>query len=251
MLKRIFLLIIGVLLLVNAVLVAVMTSFNAGWVIEGVIGTVFLLYAILWNRLTRIKAINVIVAIILVLIILGAMFVAVYGSIDTAEHNEKAIIVLGAGIRGETVTTVLAARLDKALEFYNERGKSEFVIVVSGGQGQGESISEAEAMGRYLIYNGVHPLKIYREPDSTSTYENLKFSKALLDELFNEPYEIAVVTNNFHVFRAEMIARYCGFETVEHLGAYTELYLLPAYCLRELPAILAETISEIIGAVRN
>ena len=253
---RILLAAVGALMLANAIFVATVTSFNVGWLMEGVAGAICTLFAAMWKYLTKIKAVNIIVLSVAALIVCGTVFVAVYGETDTAPPETEALIVLGAGIRGETVTRVLALRLDKAAEFYfdNCESNSGLVIVVSGGQGVGETITEAEAMFRYLVRKGVPAERIIKEDKSTSTYENLAFSKVILDENLDieaDSPHIAVVTNSFHVFRAEMIARYVGFESVSHLGAYTDVYMLTAYCLRELPAICAETIYQIIGANRN
>ena len=102
-----------------------------------------------------------------------------FGFTDTVTYKEDAVIVLGAGLRGENLSLILRNRLDAAVEYYNEN--PEAVIVVSGGQGPDEDIPEAEAMERYLYEQGVPLNKIIKEDKSTSTEENFKFSKELLE----------------------------------------------------------------------
>lgn len=77
-------------------------------------------------------------------------------------------MVLGAGIFSEEVTTLLAARLDKALSVYHSQ-RTKPIIIVSGGQGPDEPISEALAMKRYLIAHNVPENHIFMENQSTNT----------------------------------------------------------------------------------
>ena len=64
-------------------------------------------------------------------------------------HTEKIIIVLGAGLKGDTPSLALERRLEKAAEYMNKNGNA--IAIVSGGQGKGETISEAQAMENYLL----------------------------------------------------------------------------------------------------
>ena len=97
-----------------------------------------------------------------------------------ATGNEKAVVVLGAGLRGEQVSGLLARRLDAALAYY--RQNPDVLLVVSGGQGPDEAIPEAEAMARYLQAHGVPGENILKEEKSESTQQNFEFSRALLEQ---------------------------------------------------------------------
>ena len=108
------------------------------------------------------------------------LLVHVLGNTATATGQEQTLIVLGAGLRGEHVTGLLARRLDAAYDYYQKN--PDVLIVVSGGQGPGESIPEAVAMERYLVQRGIPDSQIWAETESTSTEENFLFSQKLLQE---------------------------------------------------------------------
>ena len=125
---------------------------------------------------------------------------------DPATGNEKAVVVLGAGLRGEQVSGLLACPLDAALA--DHRQNPDVLLVVSGGQGPDEAIPEAEAMARYLQAHGVPGENILKEEKSESTQQNFEFSRALLEQAgirADEP--IADVTNRFHIYRSGIFAR--------------------------------------------
>lgn len=145
------------------------------------------------------------------------------------------ILVLGAGLLdGSRVSPLLASRLDKALKIYKRNPQAKFIV--SGGKGSDESISEAEAMARYLTQHGVPSSRILLENQSTTTLENMKFSKQLMDSE-KASYRCVFVTNNFHVFRAGMYANQIQLKA-DGAGSKTAGYYLPCALLREFIAIL-------------
>ena len=125
------------------------------------------------------------------------------------ENGKDVLIVLGCAVRGERVSLTLKLRLDAALEYLEHSPNT--AVIVSGGKGDGENISEAEAMKRYLVSHGVDEGRIITEDKSTSTWENFKFSKEILDERFPGA-SAAFVTTNFHVYRAGRVAIMNGIE---------------------------------------
>ncbi|GAA1069095.1 YdcF family protein [Kitasatospora nipponensis] len=149
------------------------------------------------------------------------------------------VVVLGAGlVDGSRVPPLLARRLDRALRLYRaqaDRGEAP-VLIASGGKGSDEQTSEARAMADYLIGHGVPPERIRLEDRSGNTDENLEFSGALMAAA-KPGYRCLVVTNNFHVFRAAVIARRAGVPA-QVLGAPTAAYYWPSATLREFVAIL-------------
>ncbi|GAB3273420.1 YdcF family protein [Arthrobacter pigmenti] len=151
-----------------------------------------------------------------------------------------AVVALGSGLAGgERVTPLLAARLDRALQAYSrsrEAGRKT-VIVTSGGQGPGEMIPEGEAMARYLIDQGVDPEHVVPETRSRTTGENLELSAALLQER-DIVSPVAVVTNNFHAFRAALLMRQTKLPGYS-LGSPTARYFWPSATVREFFAVLA------------
>ena len=146
------------------------------------------------------------------------------------------IIVLGAGLLGDRLTTTLTLRLDAALELHALN--PEVPIIVSGGQGPDELLSEAQAMKNYLVEKGIDPKLILMEDKSTNTFENLKFSKDLINSNYGtSSLNITVITNNFHQFRANMIAKAQGFQ-VHGYPAGSHPYLSLNFHVREFPGVI-------------
>ncbi|MGF1919571.1 YdcF family protein, partial [Enterococcus faecalis] len=153
------------------------------------------------------------------------------------------IIVLGAGIIDENVTPLLKSRLDKAIEYY--LNNKDCKIVVSGGQGENEPVSEAYAMRKYLLSQNI-PLKdILYEDKSTNTYENMLYSKSLIEQdshCTTSSSNIYFTTNNYHVLRGAIYAKKVKLHA-GGIGAPTASYFLPSALIREyiaLPVVLVD-----------
>jgi uncharacterized SAM-binding protein YcdF (DUF218 family) len=116
------------------------------------------------------------------------------------------IIVLGCRVYGTVASPFLAARLDESLRLYNQGYAGYFVV--SGGQGPGEDITEAEAMKRYLVQRGVPADRVILEDRSTSTEENLAFSLERMRE--HGLRSAIVVSNRYHLLRASIMAKRLG-----------------------------------------
>ncbi len=149
-------------------------------------------------------------------------------------------VVLGCRVYGERPSLSMIERLEAAYEYLIEH--PEAACVVSGGQGPGEDISEAECMYRWLVEKGIEPSRIYKEDKSTSTEENIEYSMKVIEEngLFQK---IVIVTNEYHICRAGMIAKDYG-QTWGAKPAKTVWWLFPTYYVREIYAIVAEFIWE-------
>ncbi|MEC0493286.1 YdcF family protein [Bacillus glycinifermentans] len=148
------------------------------------------------------------------------------------------IIVLGSGIRSEDVPPLLRSRLDKAIEYYHKNPEAK--IVVSGGQGADEPVSEAFAMRKYLLSQNIPDEKILLEDQSTTTFENMTFSKnVILQDWQKKNHEPSIIfsTNNYHVLRGGLYARKAGLKA-QGVGAPTALYFLPTALIREYIALL-------------
>lgn len=157
------------------------------------------------------------------------------------KYRQDFIIVLGSGLIKDKVPPLLASRIDKAIEFYNKQKTKTTPpkIILSGGQGADESLPEAEAMQQYAIQHGIPAKDTIQENRSINTYQNMKFSKELLDQLSpNEPYNSIFTTNNFHLFRAGIYARKVGLDS-QGIGAKTALYYWPNAMVREYIAIIS------------
>jgi uncharacterized SAM-binding protein YcdF (DUF218 family) len=148
------------------------------------------------------------------------------------------IVVLGAGLVGSRVPPLLASRLDRALRLYRRdlaAGRTP-VIVVSGGQGADEDVSEAFAMREYLLERDVPADDVVLEDQATTTEENLRYSKELLAE-HGHTGRVVAVTNNYHVFRTAVLSRKQGLR-LQVIGAPTAWYFVPSAFLREFVALL-------------
>lgn len=123
---------------------------------------------------------------------------------DESDAPVSAVIVLGAGVNGETPSLTLRTRIDAAAAYLEEH--PNVPVVLSGGQGPGEAITEAECMRRALVRRGVDESRLYPEERSTSTQENLRYSRAILEELGVDPAQrVAIVTSDFHLCRARLM----------------------------------------------
>ena len=142
------------------------------------------------------------------------------------------LIVLGAHIEGDQVTNSLKRRLDRAMQYKEKFPKTR--IIVSGGRGTGETVTEAEAMKKYLQQHGIKESCIEMEDQSTTTKENLAFSAAMLPDM-NCP--VGIVTNNFHIYRARQYARKLGYQNTCGIPAGCSRILLLNYAVREFFAV--------------
>ena len=167
-----------------------------------------------------------------------------YCNIMAAKHkpnfDKDYVIILGSKIRKDgTLTPILQARVDKAIEFakeQKEKSNKRIVFVPSGGKGEDEIISEAEAMKNYLIEKGISSEDIIVEDKSKNTYQNLKFSKQKIEE-DNKGGKIIFSTTNYHVFRSGVIANNEGIDC-EGMGSKTKWYFYTNALIREFIANL-------------
>lgn len=150
--------------------------------------------------------------------------------------SDATVVVLGCRVYGERASLSLQERLKAAYTYLVEHENT--VCVLSGGQGEGEDISEAECMYRYLVDMGIEPSRLYKEDKSTTTRENLSFSQQIIEENGLNP-TIAIATSEYHEYRAGKIAESLGIEYAA-IPARTAIWLFPTYYVRELYAILYE-----------
>ncbi|MFJ8623921.1 YdcF family protein [Kitasatospora sp. NPDC093550] len=182
-------------------------------------------------------------AAVLVVLYVSFLFVCFVGyaflySRHRPRRNVDFVVVLGSGlIGGERVPPLLASRLNRGREAYEKqaaRGNPP-VLITSGGQGPDEKLPEAHAMADYLVDAGFPAEHIEREDRSRTTEENLLFSKAIMERA-KPDYRCVVVTNNFHAFRAALLARQTGVNG-HVLGSPTARYYWPSATIREFAAV--------------
>lgn len=234
------LVLLGILLAINGIVMTAISNFTTGIVALWLLAMLLVGVGLWWDAIQKITGHGVMRAIkyaVLagVLFTLGlCIFIGIYGQADTVDQTEDVILVLGCGVKGSVPTRPLVERLETAIQAYNDN--PDAYILVSGGQGPQEDVSEADAMEAYLLQKGISPEKIIKESRSTSTSENYKYSKELLDERFSS-YTLVVITNDFHIYRAKQLARLAGLE-VHTMHAKTPLSGAAMMYIREVLAIL-------------
>ena len=151
------------------------------------------------------------------------------------------MIVLGQGLRANgTVPPMLASRLDQGRAIWERLAArapdgARPVLILSGGKGGDERVSEAAAMTAYLLRRGFPGDATVLEDRSRNTEENLRFSKAIMDERTPD-CQCVIVTSDFHAFRAALIARRLGIRG-QVAGAPVARYFQPSALLREFAAV--------------
>lgn len=150
----------------------------------------------------------------------GMLFAAVmYGAYDHVNGEPEVMLILGCQVKPWGPSILLQDRLDRALEYLEDN--PDMVVVVSGGQGPDEPVSEARAMADYLIEHGVEEGGILLEDQSHNTDQNFRCSRQILEQAGydSEEIQILVVSNGFHLTRARMLAERAGFKDVSTLAA--------------------------------
>lgn len=153
------------------------------------------------------------------------------------------IIVLGAQVRGDRVSIALANRLEAAQEYLAENPRT--VAVLSGGQGPGENLTEAQAMYDWLTEKGIDGERLILEDVSTDTWENMVNSRA---KIGTNRVAVGIVTNNFHVYRGTMLAKCAGFADAHGIAGPSHTVMQLHYLVREGLALAKDILKyQILG----
>ena len=175
-------------------------------------------------------------------LVIATLYCNIKASKHVPNYDKDFVIILGSKIRDDgTLTPLLKGRVDKAIEFAKEqyeKNKKKIIYIPSGGKGTDEVISEAQAIKNYLISKGINKKQIIIEDKSTSTTENMKYSKLKIDNI-NSDGNIIFSTTNYHVFRSGVIASNQGIKC-EGIGSKTKWYFYTNALIREFIANLVE-----------
>lgn len=171
------------------------------------------------------------------IIVFACFFTITFGYVCVNAAPPKSVsgtvIILGCQVRG----TVPSLQLyDRTVTAGNLMKESNCVAVLAGGQGFDEDISEAQCMHNVLTDMGISPYRLYLEDKSTSTDENLRFSKKVIEENGLDK-NACIISSNYHIARAKMMAKKIGFYSVCAYPAPTKAYAFPTYAVREVFAI--------------
>jgi uncharacterized SAM-binding protein YcdF (DUF218 family) len=178
-----------------------------------------------------------------IVLVAAAIFVPVilvlHHATQTPESGADTLIVLGCRLYGDVPSLLLKYRLEKALELYEAGMARE--IIVSGAMGEGETVTEAYAMKKYLVERGVPAELIHMEDRSHNTYENLKYSQEIMQT--NSLETAIIVSNDFHIFRSLILARKLNITAQGGPSEMPTIWGLQVrYITREIPAIYRELI---------
>lgn len=203
-----------------------------------------------WAMMPKIAR-NAIIALLAVgLVCFGAVEARIIAAMNaTAEPGLDYVIVLGAQVRESGPSRVLRYRLDKAIEYLEANPDS--TCIVSGGQGSNEPFPEAQGMADYLEEQGIDGERIIQESKSTTTEENIRFSRALIANDKSggnvQNASIGVVTNNFHMFRALQIAHANGLPQAQGIPAGSPSDMLINNMVREFFAEIKFLLGSALG----
>ncbi|MGN0630604.1 MAG: YdcF family protein [Ruminococcus sp.] len=245
---KMILIFIEILLLVIFLIPAFLSIINAGNIAgilfsaAALIGTfysekLFGFIRSLWNHAPgRIFVIFVSLFLAFGIYFAGFITIRMIGAANNAPEEPATVVVLGCHVKGTKPSLMLARRLDAAYEYMTEN--PDVKCIVTGGMGTGEDITEAEAMKTYLCEKGIESDRILKEDKSTNTAENIAFAKAVMEKN-GISGDIVIVTDNFHQYRASLIAEKQGLESYS-ISCSTKPELIPTYWVREWFALAKE-----------
>ena len=178
--------------------------------------------------------------------LMGAIICGFKAARHVPAQDADYILILGCRFRKDgTLTPLLRGRVDRAIAFWKaqrEANGREAVLMPSGGQGPDEVMPEAEAMRRYLIGQGIPEGAIRVEDRSRNTYQNMEYSKALI-ERENPDAKVVYATTNYHVFRSGVWASLAGLPA-EGMGSRTKWWYWPNAFMRECAGLIMNRIPQ-------
>lgn len=235
--------VIGTLLLLWFLLpIPLFGVINTGNYIGTAIASAFLCYGLFFEKINCFIALSfkpILGKIILTFLSLILLFMFVFAVVVSVNIAVKAnnrpkenttVVVLGCRVRKNGPSLMLSTRLNAAYNYLSEN--PDLNCILSGGKGEDEPMSEGQYMYNWLVDKGIDPKRLYVEDRSTSTEENLEFSKKIIEENSLES-KITIITNDFHQYRAYRFAAEKGFESYSY-SAKTPILLFPTYYIREI-----------------
>lgn len=239
--------ILGILLIIYIVLMKMITSSKVSFSLPIIIlGIMLISYHFTKDKLNKLKYYEKTKKVVTKLIVIGLIaFTFIECAIiaypkHSTEKSDYIMVLGGALTNGIVPSILLQDRLDATVKYANEYNKAAY-IVLSGGQGYDEKISEAKAMQNYLINKGISKDRIILEDRSRNTNENFKYSKEKIEKHSKKTIDktkIKIVTTDFHALRSRIIAKRHGYSQVDNYSSATKWYLVPISYVREGFAIV-------------
>lgn len=182
-------------------------------------------------------------------ILVGTGVMGYLAAHEQPRFDKDFIIILGCSIdkRGGLLP-LLKGRVNRAIRFAWQQeiatGRS-VRYVPSGGKSADEIMSEGSAMELYLLSHGAEDDEVFPEKKSVSTYENMLFSKKVIDGIMPDA-KIAFATTNYHMLRSGILARMAGMDA-QGVAGDTKWYFWPNGFIREFFAILTMNVKDHIS----
>ncbi|MDE6722593.1 MAG: YdcF family protein [Eubacterium sp.] len=239
---KIFLIVVGIILLLWYLAPVPGGIINAGNG-AGILFSAFLIvFGIFYNALPVgwTRAVIAVMLAVLFVVVTPLSFNMVKYANYKVDDGAQTVIVLGCKVYGSTPSRYLRNRCKKAAEYLEKN--PDAVAVLSGGQGYDEDISEAQCMENVLVGLGIDKSRLFKEDKSTSTGENIAFSKAVIEEN-GLSKSVLVVTNEFHEYRAKLI---CDKNELDFHSScsHSAFYTFLTYHTREMAALLKELVTK-------
>jgi len=244
-------LILGILIILYVVTINILSGARIAFSLPiAILGIIFTIYHFVKEKLKQFKNYVKLISFFKIMMCVGIIcFIGIEGFIIAypkyKKENSDYILVLGAGlIDGTSPSLILQDRLEAALKCINKYNNTGY-IVVSGGKGNDENISEAKAMSNYLLKKGIPEEKIIIEDKSKNTSQNFIYSKEKIENHSGKSLDeinVKIVTTDFHAFRSSILAKRNGYENFENYSSETIWYLIPAMYTREAFALVKSVI---------
>lgn len=233
-LSKILLITIGTIIFIIYLLPIVAGILNIGNIFGMGVGIILIFLGKFLDKVLGLHK-GIIFTFLIIAIIGTGLFSATIASIVgatkvTEEEQTGTLIVLGCKVNGERPSLQLYKRAMAGVDYLNKH--PEEVAILCGGQGSDEKISEAECIKRVMLDNGIDESRLYIEDKSTSTEENIKFAKAIIDEN-NLNNSVVIATSDYHCYRAEQIATKYGLYP-NSIPAYADKFSRPTFYTREV-----------------
>lgn len=231
---KLILILIGIIIFITYAFPLIWAKINVGNIFGILLGVMFILTGITLDEIIKLCENTIIKALFLAaltifIIFLILFFITLSKIIAHCSGNatdEGVIIILGCRVKGDKPTRALSSRCKAGYEHLIKNKNS--IAILSGGQGADEKISEAQCMKNILISMGINENRLIMEDKSTSTQENFEFSKEIIETL-GYSQKIAIATNEYHLYRALLIAKQCGLNATRISGKSIRFLRIPAF----------------------
>lgn len=186
---------------------------------------------------------------------IAAMSLVISGRERRTEADLDYVVIVGDRVFADGISTALRLKLDRAVQYFVENRRT--ILVLSGGQQEGDPVPEALAMYNYLRFRGVPEQNMVMEMDSENTRENIRFSLDIIEQDLqrrnrdvlpglrreSEDLRIGILTSDFNMYRSMRYARKDGYPEVYGISTRTDLVLYPHECVRETCALVGDMLT--------